>query len=132
MTSATSSSSHSHPLDLIPLFRRWPGSPLRNFVYTALWNTLIALFLAGASLLSNSAGRGFLDHFGPLWLISNLVGYLIHGTLVGFNRLLGGWPSRARGVTKMLYNVVLMTSCVMLGVAIGSALLRAPAKVIQF
>jgi signal transduction histidine kinase len=123
MTSGTSSSSASHPLDLIPLFRRWPCSPLRNVAYTGLWNTVIALFLTGANLLSNSAGSGFLDQFAPTWLVSNLVGYLIHGTLVGFNRLLGGWPSRTRGAAKMLYNLALITSCVMLGIAIGNALL---------
>ena len=69
----------SHPLDLIPLFRRWPCSPFRNLVYTGVWNTLIALFLAGASMMFDSRGYDFLDLPPADWLISNLAGYLIHG-----------------------------------------------------
>ncbi len=124
MISSTAASSGSHPLDLIPLFRRWPCSPLRNLVYTGVWNTLIALFLTGANLLFSSKGHGFFDLFVPVLLISNLVGYLIHGALAGFERLLGGWPSRARGMPRLAYHVSVVTLCVLLGIAIGSALLR--------
>jgi hypothetical protein len=124
MTSGTKATSSAHPLDVIPLFRRWPCSPFRNLVYTGLWNTLIALFLTGTLLLFAAGGHGFTDYFGPVWLISNLVGYLIHGTLAGLDRLLGGWPSRSRGIGKVLYHVAVNGSCVLLGVAIGSALMR--------
>lgn len=114
----------SHPLDLIPVFRRWPRSPLRNLVYTGLWNTLIALFLTGASLLFDSRGKGFLDYFVPVWLISNLAGYLIHGVLAALDRLLRGWPSRARGLPRVMYHVVVISLCVLVGIAVGNALVN--------
>ncbi len=114
----------SHPLDLIPLFRRWPRSPVRNLLYTGLWNTLIALFLTGANMLFDSRGRGFLAYFLPVWLISNLVGYMIHGVLAGLERLLRGWPSRVQGMPRVVYHIAVISVCVLLGIAIGNALLN--------
>ena len=85
----------SHPLDLIPLFRRWPRSSVRNLVYTGLWNTLIALFLTGTSMLFDSRGQSFLAYFLPIWLISNLVGYLIHGVLAAYPCCAAGLRAQA-------------------------------------
>lgn len=114
----------SHPLDLIPVFRRWPRSPVRNLVYTGLWNTLIALFLTGAALLFDSRGQDFLTYFLPVWLISNVVGYLIHGVLASLEFVLRGWPSRARGVPRLMYHIVVISTCVLLGIAVGNAVLN--------
>jgi hypothetical protein len=114
----------SHPLDLIPWFRQWPRSRFRNLVYTGLWNTLIALFLTGASMLFDSRGHAFLTYFLPVWLISNLAGYLIHGVLAGLDFVLRGWPSRARGLPRVAYHVVVIGSCVLLGIAVGNALVN--------
>ena len=35
-----------HPLEMIPLFRRWPQGFWRDLIYTAIWNTLFALVLS--------------------------------------------------------------------------------------
>jgi hypothetical protein len=35
--------SDMHPLELIPWFRRYPPGLVRDIVYTAIWNTLIAV-----------------------------------------------------------------------------------------
>jgi signal transduction histidine kinase len=97
---------------------------MRDIVYTGLWNTMIAVFLTGAALLFDQRGHGFLTVFLPVWLISNLAGYLIHGTFAGLQRVLRGWPSRARGMPRLLYHVGVTTLCVLLGIAIGNALLN--------
>ncbi|MCW3005277.1 MAG: sensor histidine kinase, partial [Conexibacter sp.] len=123
MTSRTVSAG-AHPLDLIPLFRRWPCSPIRNVVYTGLWNTLIALFLTAVNQMSGSRGHGFIDYFVPIWLISNLVGYLIHIALASLQWALRGWPSRVGGMTSVLYYVAVIAICVLLGIAVGNALLK--------
>jgi signal transduction histidine kinase len=124
MTSSCTTSAGSHPLDLIPLFRRWPCSPVRDFVYTGVWNTMIAVFLTGAAIMFGAGGPGFREVFVPVWLISNLVGYLIHATLSVLQRLLRGWPSRARGMPRLVYQVTVTGTCVMLGIAIGNALVN--------
>lgn len=115
---------YSHPLDSIPLFRRWPASPLRNVVYTGLWNSLIGVFLAAANKLFNGGGDSFLSGLVPMLVVSNVVGYLIHGTLVGLEWLLRGWPSRASGPARLAYHLVVIGACVVIGIAVGSALLK--------
>ena len=43
---STPEQNFSHPLEMIPLFRRWPVSLLRDIVYTGIWNSAIAVVLA--------------------------------------------------------------------------------------
>ena len=113
-----------HPLDVIPLFRRWPCSRWRNVVYTGIWNLMLALSLSAAGWIMTSSRIGFLDLLGPSVLVSNIVGYMIHGAMMGGAYLLRGWPSRARGMPKLVYNVALVGCCVVLGIALGNGLLR--------
>ena len=114
----------SHPLDLIPLFRRWPSSPARDLLYTGIWNTLLALFLVVAGRLFSGRSGAFWDDFYPTLVLSNVIGYMIHGAMVAPSRLLRGWPARARGLPRLLFYVTLVALCVVLGIALGSALLK--------
>ena len=43
---ANACSPSTHPLELIPFFRRYPRGIARDLVYTAIWNTLIAVIFA--------------------------------------------------------------------------------------
>lgn len=112
-----------HPLDLLPLFRRWPPSLLRNLVYTGLWSSAIAVFLTAANRLFD-ARASWSDIWWPTLLISNLVGYLVHLSQLLLERVLGGWPRRARGWPRVLYQLAQISACVLLGIACGLALLR--------
>ena len=113
-----------HPLDVIPLFRRWPPSLLRDVVYTFIWNALFAVALLAAVRMFASSGRSILVDAWQTLVITNVVGYLIHFAMTGFNRLLSGWPSRARSLPKLAYNVVLVGCCVVLGIVLGTGLLK--------
>ncbi|MES3023436.1 MAG: histidine kinase [Pseudomonadota bacterium] len=124
MTHSAPPAPSSHPLDMIPLFRRWPASPARDLLYTGLWNCLIALFLAAANAFFSSRGTPFSAYLLPMLVISNVVGYLIHFTLVGLNAALGGWPERARGTRRLVYQVGVVSLCVVAGIALGSAILK--------
>lgn len=114
-----------HPLDMIPLFRRWPSSPLRNLVYTGIWNVGLALCLTGAYLMFGSSGATFANYWWPMVLISNLIGYLIHLCTLAGDRLLGGWPRRARGLPRLAYRIGTTGACALLGYTLGEALLGA-------
>ena len=116
--------SGSHPLDLIPFFRRWESSPGRDVLYTCIWNTALALFLVVAGRLFGDRSGTFWHDFYPSLVLSNIVGFLIHATLMAAARLLHGWPERARGLPRLLFYVTLVALCVVLGIALGTALLK--------
>src|SRR5687767_14847264 len=70
-----------HPLELFPVFRRWPRSSARDLLYTALWNTLIALGISLALTTFGNWRASFLTLFGYSLLASQCVGFPIHGAL---------------------------------------------------
>jgi signal transduction histidine kinase len=114
----------SHPLDLIPLFRRWPASIGRDLLYTAIWNCLLAFFLTVIARIFTYRDTAFLDYFLPSLLISNVVGFLIHGALLAANRLLLRRPAFQRGALRLAVHLVVVALCVVLGVTLGTALLK--------
>ena len=112
----------SHPLDLIPFFRRWPCSPWRDVFYTGIWSSMIGIGLA--SIQSLFARVGFLDLLLPMLVEANLVGYLIHGGLVALNVLLRGWPKRQGGAVRVAYSVLTVSLLVVCGIAVGNAIVQ--------
>jgi sensor histidine kinase YesM len=116
---ATTMQSHDsfHPLEIIPFFRRIPCSPLRDVIYTFIWSSAfgIVFFVLGAlgdrRQLSGEA-------FGMYILISNAIGYAIHGLFRVGHRI--GIENAAKGrgfAAKVAYYSVIP----MIGVAIGFA-----------
>jgi len=114
----------SHPLEVIPLFRRWPVSRGRNFIYTVIWSSGIGLVLALASMILDLGRHPLLFYVAPVLLMSNIIGCLVHGASLAGNALLDGWPRRARGLPRVLYHVLLVICCVVLGISIGLTLLN--------
>ncbi len=114
---------NSHPLALIPLFRRWPASFWRDVLYTGIWNSLIGSMLAAANSMFGHANSVFTDYLFSSLVVSNIVGYLIHFSLLALDHLLNGWPSRSHGLARAAYFVGIVSLCVVLGIALGSALL---------
>ena len=114
----------AHPLELIPLFRRWPRSLARDLLYTLIWSSGMGLAFAALELgLVRHEGLDTLELW-PLLLMSNLIGILIHAGMVVSNRLLHGWPRRARGLPRTLFSMALMGVCVPLGIALGNLIWR--------
>ena len=114
----------SHPLDLVPFFRRWESSPARDLLYTGMWNTLLALFLVVFGRVLNERSAPFWNDFYPTLVTSNVIGYLIHGAMTGATRLLRGWPAHARGLPRLLFYVTLVALCVVVGIVLGRAMLN--------
>src|SRR5215471_17225811 len=79
-----------HPLEMITFFRRFRPNPVRDIIYTLIWNTAIgtAFWIMSAIL----GGSGFtLEHWVWYLIIANLIGYAIHflfelGVLFGIER----------------------------------------------
>jgi sensor histidine kinase YesM len=113
----------THPLDMFPVFRRWPCSPARDLLYTGIWNTIPALLIVFISMLLRPKLSFWAILYSSL-VLSNVIGYMIHGALVGANWLLRGWPTRARGAPRVIYYVTMVGMCVMLGMLIGTGIVR--------
>jgi hypothetical protein len=111
-----------HPLEVFAPFRRWPPSPLRNLVYTVLWNCLVGLTLALAARVLARGGAPFAQLLGSTLLAANLIGFLIHGALVALRRL----APRAcgRGLAALSCRLLLIGACAVLGIALSDALLQ--------
>lgn len=114
----------SHPLELIPLFRRWPRSALRDMLYTVIWSTGMGLMFASVEIVVLRQNALAAQNIWPLLLISNLIGAMIHAGTVLSNRFLHGWPRRARGLPRVLFSMLLMGVSVPLGIALGNLIWR--------
>jgi sensor histidine kinase YesM len=111
-----------HPLEIIPFFRRFPCSPLRDFVYTFIWSSGFGMvfFVFGALTDRRQAN---IDALAFYILISNAIGYAIHwlyrlGTVAGLEAL-----ARRHGyVTRVVYYSAVPIVGVVAGFAIATAL----------
>ncbi|SDF78267.1 MULTISPECIES: sensor histidine kinase [unclassified Duganella] len=110
----------AHPLELIPFFRRWPQSWPRDVLYTVVWSCLMGLVFTALELLFTRGHVRLAEALWPMLLMSNLIGAMIHGGSFVANRLLGGWPRRARGLPRVLFSMSLMALSVFFGVGVGN------------
>ncbi len=110
----------SHPLELIPLFRRWPSSPARNIAYTAIWSSLIAL---GLTVTQEMFGRSDMSFGRMLFyttVISNLIGFLVHGAL----HLIERHVPREKAVLFRSVQLLAVGMACVAGIPVGNALLQ--------
>ena len=66
-----------HPLEMIAFFRRFRPNPLRDIIYTLIWNTAIGTGFWLISVMFGGA-RFSLEHWAWYLLIANIIGYAIH------------------------------------------------------
>ena len=106
---------HFHPLELIPIFRRWKCTPLRDVLYTLIWNCLIG----AAFLLIGSATKArlpTLDDIVSMMIVANAIGFTLHAMFIVTNRLGVDRWARGKGmVFTVLYYTVLSTIGVFIG-----------------
>ncbi|MYM67212.1 sensor histidine kinase [Pseudoduganella sp. FT55W] len=114
----------SHPLELIPFFRRWPPSIARNLLYTVIWSSAMGLAFAVLEVMVLRGEALAVISIWPLLLMSNLIGAMIHAGSVLSNRYLHGWPRRARGLPRVLFSMALVGISVPLGIALGNLIWR--------
>lgn len=92
MTNATSSRrgntapDHNHPLELIPLFRRWPPSLARDLLYTGIWSSLVALVIVVLQVFLGRSNIPVARLLVASLVISNLIGFMIHAALQLLNK----------------------------------------------
>ena len=79
-----------HPLEVFPLFRRWPRSFVRNLVYTLVFNAMFAVFFTIMGMLSTRVKSvdQLWSIFGNNLVISNIIGFSFWVVLTGLGPLL--------------------------------------------
>ncbi len=103
-----------HPMEAIPFFRRYPPGPLRNVLYTFLFNALIGTAFWVVAMMDNGSNRSFAVWAAYLFF-ANVVGYTIHA-LFGIGHM-SGLEGRVKGpwLTTAYYTLVTIA-----GVTLGS------------
>jgi len=110
-----------HPLELFPVFRRWPRSTLRDLLYTALWNTLIALAITVVLQTFGNWPSSFFTMFGYSLLASQCIGFPIHGALRVLEIVVP--PTASRLVARLL-ELAAIALCAAFGLVLSGAILR--------
>ena len=105
-----------HPLDSFAPFRRWRPSPLRNLVYTFVWNGIIGVALTCVALLFGSRAP-IAALLTEMLFASNVIGFLIHGVVHVLRRIAPGRNSTAMRAARLL----LTACCALLGLAVTDA-----------
>lgn len=133
MTEQNCTPHRAHPLELIPFFRRWPQSWPRDVLYTVIWSCLMALPFTGMSMLFGREDDPVTAHLWPILIMSLLIGAMIHLGSLAANYVSGGWPSRARGLRRIVFSMTLMSISVLFGISVGNLIWKGvdPVKVLM-
>lgn len=74
-----------HPLEILPFAARWRPSPLREVIYTAIFNTLVAAIFIGINLIfadDRALERIFTWRFMAVqFVIAQCIGFTIYGLI---------------------------------------------------
>ena len=116
---------HFHPLEVIPWFRRFPHSFGRDFLYTFIWSTLMAMvFLLFAAMFS---GRMNIATIRSYFFISNIIGYSIHFLFFGCAKLgLEVWVLERGKWSAVAYYTLTSSLGVLLGFTLASGMFGLP------
>ena len=111
---------HFHPLEIIPYFRSFRRSELRDLIYTFIWSCGFALLFMLISTVS-SGRTPTLAALGIFVLLSNIIGYSIHaffalGQALGMHRR----ARRSGTAAKVLYFSTVPTLGVVTGFWLSS------------
>jgi signal transduction histidine kinase len=70
----------THPLEFIPIFRRWPRGFLRNAIYTVIFSSGIGIILVLLSMTSHKyeSGAEFFESLGANLVLANVIGFTFH------------------------------------------------------
>jgi hypothetical protein len=104
-----------HPLEMFPFFRRWPCGPIRDVIYTFIWNCLIAFLFLGIDLLFRSRWPTW-DDLISMIIVANSIGYVLHAIFLITSQL--GIDRWARGQGQ-LFTAVYYTVLSTIGVVVG-------------
>lgn len=106
---------HFHPLEMIPFFRRWKPSTLRDLLYTFIWNCLLGASFWAIGGMFRPAGLS-VDGLASNLIVANAIGYVLHAMFMVTTRLgIDRWARGRGGPFTVVYYTVLSTTGVVIG-----------------
>jgi sensor histidine kinase YesM len=112
-TSAAGERRSWHPLEMIPVFSRWSPGPFRDFVYSFIFNTLIALvFTALAALFSDRID--LVRQFWNCFVFAQFIGYTIYVLMLVVDAVVSR-EARRTAPMRWMYFLVIPTIGVFIG-----------------
>ena len=121
----------SHPLEMIPVFRRFKPGIGRDVAYTFIWNTAMGFVFWLWAMTISERSRS-LEYFVWNQIVAQSVGYSIHAVfeLCGLLRI-DAWAHRNGWFAKSLYYTVVSTVGVLVGFGVVAQVLD-PSKFINW
>lgn len=107
-----------HPLQIIPFFRRFECSPLRDVVYTLIWNCMLGLIFSALAVMFT--GRVSVRLITVNLFMANLIGYTIHALFLLGSFFIEDWVLRRGQVVITLYYTITSSLGVMIGFTIAA------------
>ncbi len=116
-------SSHFHPLEIIPWFRRYKYTWWRDIIYTFIWNNLIGLAFAAVGF--TYSGKVTAGRLANSLLFANCIGYIIHVLFIVSSKTFDPWVSRQSRTVITLYYAAVSTLGAYLGYFLAASFLGA-------
>jgi sensor histidine kinase YesM len=112
-----------HPLEVIPVFRRYKPGIVRDVIYTFIWSAVLGIVF-WVMAMSVSPRSRTLEYFVWNQLVAQSVGYSIHALfeLGGLLRI-DAWVRRSGWIAKTFYYSFVSTAGLLLGFFIVSLVL---------
>jgi len=110
-----------HPLEVFPFFRRWKAGIWRDIVYTAIWNTLLALVFTAFFLVFDSE-TSVARMLRANMVIAQCIGFLIHFLFLVTDRWVSA-PRRGTSAARVTYYTLVPAVGVYAGYWLASVLL---------
>jgi len=112
-----------HPLEVIPIFRRYKPGIVRDVIYTFIWSAALGLVFWAMAMAVSPRSRT-LEYFVWNQIVAQSVGYSIHALfeLGGLLRI-DAWVRRSGWIAKTFYYSFVSTAGLLLGFFIVSLVL---------
>jgi sensor histidine kinase YesM len=112
-----------HPLEVIPIFRRYKPGIVRDVIYTFIWSAALGIVFWVMAMAVSQRSRT-LEYFVWNQLVAQSIGYSIHALfeLGGLLRI-DAWVRRSGWIAKTFYYSFVSTAGLLLGFFIVSLVL---------
>lgn len=94
-----------HPLELIPLFRRWRPSIPRDVVYTFIWNTLLAAMFTAIALLF-APRVSVMAVMKVNFVFAQCIGFVVHALFALGDVIAPRMHEKSVGIRFVYYTIV--------------------------